>query len=229
MKNIFRNFRPQPVHASLTEKICSGVAGGFAILLLGLALRILPQGQYQMIMLASIAASAVLLFAVPHSLLAQPWNLIGGHLIASIPGWWCGILIDDPVVAGAAAVGLAIFLMYYFHCLHPPGAATALTLVLAGQQFHPMGEMWVLYVIAGNVVIFMVLTLIINNALPGRHYPMEITSSSVPKTNSSITIETDDIAWALSKMDSTIDVTEQDLVTIYKHAMQHAHERVVSK
>lgn len=230
MNDFFRRFRPQVSPVSLAEKVRSGIAGGVAILVLGFVLHALPQGPYQIVMLGSIAASAVLLFAVPHSPLAQPWNLVGGHLISSIPGWWFGVWIHDPVLAGAAAVGTAIFLMYYLHCLHPPGAATALTLVLASQQFHPTGELIALYIVAANALTFLILGLVINNVLPERRYPMQAAAPAAPpKPGPFITLEHADFEWALSRMDSTIDVSEQDLAVIYQHALQHAQTRIEQK
>lgn len=230
MNDFFRRFRPQVSPVSLAEKIRSGIAGGVAILVLGFVLHALPQGSYQIVMLGSIAASAVLLFAVPHSPLAQPWNLVGGHLISSIPGWWFGVWIHDPVLAGAAAVGMAIFLMYTLHCPHPPGAATALTLVLASQQFHPTGELIALYIVAANALTFLLLGLVINNLLPERHYPMQAAAAPAPpKPGPFISLEPADLEWALSRMDSTIDVSEQDLAIIYQHALQHAQARLEQK
>jgi CBS domain-containing membrane protein len=230
MNDFFSRFRPQATGVSLAEKVRSGLAGGIAILVLGLVLHALPQGSYQLVMLGSIAASAVLLFAVPHSPLAQPWNLVGGHLISSLPGWWFGVWIHDPVLAGAAAVGAAIFLMYALHCLHPPGAATALTLVLASQQFHPMGELLALYIVAANALTFLILGLVINNLLPERRYPMPAaTPAAPPKPGPFITLESADIAWALTQMDSTIDVSEEDLAIIYQRALQHAQTRIEQK
>ncbi len=122
-------------------------------------------------MLGSIAASAALLFAVPHSPMAQPWPLLGGHLISTLAGWLCSQHISDPLLAAGCAVGLAIFLMHYLNCLHPPGASTALTLALLSAQFHPMGLSWVVSIVSANIGISFVLALLINNLLPGRHYP----------------------------------------------------------
>jgi len=76
----------------------------------------------------SMAASAVLLYAVPRSQLAQPWNLVGGHLFSAICGWLSMAYISDPLLAAGVAVGAAIFLMYVLNCLHSPGAATPLRL-----------------------------------------------------------------------------------------------------
>jgi CBS-domain-containing membrane protein len=63
------------------------------------------------------AASTVLLFAVPHSPMAQPWNLVIGHGISALAGWCVAYLINDVVVASAIAVGVAILLMHLLNAL----------------------------------------------------------------------------------------------------------------
>ncbi|RYH63846.1 MAG: hypothetical protein EON54_07270, partial [Alcaligenaceae bacterium] len=72
---------------------------------------------------APLGASAVLVFAVPASPLAQPWAVIGGNVLSALVGSACAALIPDPAWAGAAAVALAIALMFSLRCLHPPGGA----------------------------------------------------------------------------------------------------------
>ena len=206
----------------------NGLIGGIAILLLGLALKYLPQTNYPLVMLGSIAASAVLLFAAPHSPMAQPWRLVGGHLISALAGWLCSQFISDPLLAAGCAVGLAIFLMHYLNCLHPPGASTALTLVLFSAQFHPMGLPWVVCIVLANIGISLVLALLINNLLPGRQYPMRHTPQPILQTDTlpkHVQLERADIAWALTQMDGVIDVSEEDLVEIYEVAVQHARNR----
>ena len=87
-------------------------------------------------LVASMGASAVLLFAVPHGPLSQPWALVGGHLVSAVIGVACARLDTPPFVAAALAVALAICAMYYLRCIHPPGGATALTAVAGGQSVH---------------------------------------------------------------------------------------------
>ena len=179
-------------------------------------------------MLGSIAASAVLLFAAPHSPMAQPWPLVGGHLISALAGCLCSQLISDPLLAAGCAVGLAIFLMHYLNCLHPPGASTALTLVLFSAQFHPMGWPWVACIVLANIGIALVLALLINNLLPGRHYPMRHTPQPLLQTDRQpkhVQLERADIEWALTQMDGVIDVSEEDLVDIYELAIKYAQNR----
>ena len=89
--------------------------------------------------IASMGASAGLLFAVPHSALAQPWNVVGGHLISALIGVSCARFIPDLLVAAALSVGCAIAAMHYLRCIHPPGGATALSAVIGGPMVHAMG------------------------------------------------------------------------------------------
>jgi CBS-domain-containing membrane protein len=227
-KEFILSFKTHTAPVLHTEKIRSSLAAGIAILLLGIALKYLPHFNYPLVMLGSIAASAVLLFAIPHSPLAQPWPLMGGHFISTIAGWLCSQNISDPIVAAGCAVGFAILLMHYCRCLHPPGAATALTLVLLSAQFNPMGWPWVVCIVLANAGISLVLALLINNLLPGRSYPVRHTPQPILKTDMQpkhIQLERADIEWALTQMDGVIDVSEEDLVDIYELAIKHARNR----
>ena len=87
----------------------------------------------------SMGASAVLLFAVPHSSLGQLWNVIGGHLISAAIGVACYQWLPSNGIAAGASVGLAIGAMYYTRCIHPPGGATALVAIIDGQNIHALG------------------------------------------------------------------------------------------
>lgn len=227
MKTILRIFLPHPTTATFTEKLRSGLAGGIAILWLGMLIEFLPHGPFPVLMLASVGASAALLFATPHSPMAQPWNLLVGQLISAASGWVIGLLIHDMVIAAAMAVGLAIFLMHLLDALHPPGAATALLLTLAGSQFHHMGLAWVTIIICLNVVTLLLLALLINNLLPGRRYPApyhpHLAQEVVHTSNMAVTEQ--DIRDALAEMDSVIDVSEDDLIDIYDRAIRHARDR----
>lgn len=226
--NIIQSFKPHASPAPMVEKIRSGLAGGSAILLLALAVHYLPHHDYPLLLLGSMAASAVLLYAAPHSPFSQPWNLVGGHFVSALAGWICGLLIVEPSLSAGVAVGAAIFLMYVLKCLHPPGAATALTLVLGSAQFHGMGWQWVAWILIANVGISLLLALIINSLIPGRHYPMPPIAPSHPKPEPVIVPEQTDIEWALAQMDSVIDVSIEDLSEIYATAQEHANARYAS-
>lgn len=91
-------------------------------------------------LLASLAASAVLLFAEPGLTISRSWNVIGGQVLSGLSGFICVTLLGGPgrlaLVAGAA-VALSYVAMMAARALHPPGAATALIVVLnpADQGF----------------------------------------------------------------------------------------------
>jgi CBS-domain-containing membrane protein len=228
IKEFFHSFLPPRVTIGIKEKILSGLAGGVATLMLAIALHLLFKQGYPILLLGSMAASSVLLFAAPHSPFSKPWNLIAGHLVSAIAGWMCSLLIADPSLSAGAAVGTAIFLMYLLNCLHPPGAATALTLVLGAEQFQHLGWHWVTLIVVANAGLSLLLALLINNLLPGRHYP----AARAPQPANLETIiqpEPIDFEWAVSEMDSLIDVSLEDLTQIYALAQSRAKNRFISK
>lgn len=225
IKPFLQSFKPHLSQTSVAEKLRSGLAGGLAILLLVLALHYLPQTGFPLFIVSSMASSATLLYATPHSPLAQPWNLVGGHLVSALAGLACGALIPEPSLAAGAAVGAAILLMEFLNCLHPPSAATALVMVLGNSQFHDLGWHWAIVIVAVNTCISLLLVLVINNLLPGRRYPMRaLPDRTLPKPAFS-SLEQSDLEWALKQMDSVIDVSEEDLAEIYKLALLRAQLR----
>ena len=114
--------------------------------------------------------------------------------------------------------------MHYFNCLHPPGAATAFIMVSGGSHFFGQGWDWALLVITINAGTMLILALLINNIMPGRHYPMR-PPAAPPKPSPAITLEQRDLEWALDQMKEVIDVSEDDLAKIYQLALSHAQER----
>jgi CBS domain-containing membrane protein len=120
---------------------------------------------------ASMGASAVLLFAVPHGPLSQPWPVFGGHLISAVIGVACAQLVAQPFLGAALAVALAISAMYYLRCIHPPGGATALTAVAGGHAVHALGFHYVLTPVLLNVLIILSVAILFNYPFPWRRYP----------------------------------------------------------
>ncbi len=115
------------IEVSFTEKIVAAVGGGLSILaLIALTLWALL-GEDAAALVASMGASAVLLFGVPHGQLSLPWSVLAGHGVSALIGVACAQNIPQPLVATACAVGLAIGAMHELKCIHPPGGATALT------------------------------------------------------------------------------------------------------
>ena len=157
--------------ATHTEKWLS-TAGGLAGIL-GVAL--ISQSQLGLVgsvsIIASMGSSAVLLFAVPHGPLSQPWSVFGGHLVSAIVGVTCVKLIPFPVLAAAVAVALAIGAMHYLRCIHPPGGATALGAVLGGDVVHQLGYQFVFTPVMLNATTILLVALLFNAPFAWRRYP----------------------------------------------------------
>ena len=102
------------------------------------------------LLIAPMGASAVLLFAVPSSPLAQPWSIIGGNTVAAIVGVTAAHFISAPVLAASIAIGVAIGAMFTLRCIHPPSGAVALTAVLGGPVITSMGYRFVLWPVLLN-------------------------------------------------------------------------------
>jgi len=222
-QDLLASFRPgyDPVH--LSEKFRSGFAAFMGILLLGASLHFLPgENGFHLAVFASMAAAAVLLYAAPHSPMAQPWPLVCGNLVSGLIGWLFSLLIPDPVLAAACAVGTAVLAMHLLNCLHPPGGATAMIMVLGAEQFHQHGWLWAALTVAANALLSLVLALSINNLLPGRHYPQRHAAQPRARRGALAAV---DIEWALAQMDGVIDVSEEDLLEIYRLASERSETR----
>jgi CBS domain-containing membrane protein len=230
MIDFLRLFLPHHSTVTFAEKLRAGLAGGIAILWVGLLFEFIPHAHYPLLILASMGASAVLLFAAPHSPMAQPWNLVIGHIVSALAGWLISYVVKDFVVAAALSVALSILFMHLLDALHPPGAATALGIVLSSGQFHTMGANQFTLLLILNIGTLLTLALIINNLLPGRRYPMP-PAPTTPKTHyiplGALTV--DDIRQALAGKDSVIDVSEDELLEIANQAVQHAYQRGAAK
>ncbi len=111
---------------SHADKLVSGL-GAFVAIFATYQISHQVLGDDAYLVVASMGAAAVLLFAVPHGPLSQPWPLFGGNLVSALVGVSCAQMILDLFLAAAAAVGISVTAMYYLKCVHPPGGATALS------------------------------------------------------------------------------------------------------
>lgn len=115
---------------------------------------------------APFGATAVLVFAVPDSPLAQPRNVIGGNCIGAFVCVGLVYAFGTAPWVMALAVATAIKLMQLTKTLHPPGGAVALVGAMSGASW----DFLLTPVLAGSVIIVLC-TLAFNNLAPGRRYP----------------------------------------------------------
>lgn len=124
------------------------------------------------LMIGSFGASAVLLYGAPRSPLAQPRNLLGGHVVSALVGIFCWQLFHHvPGLAQALAVATAIMAMHLTRSLHPPGGATALIATLGSAEIERLGYWYVLMPATLGPLILLVVALVVNNLPRTRRYP----------------------------------------------------------
>ncbi|PKH56038.1 HPP family protein [Shewanella sp. Choline-02u-19] len=87
------------------------------------------------LLMAPFGATAVLVFGVYDSPLAQPKNVILGHLITSFIGVFFFQFIDVTPMSLAIATGLGVSVMLFTKTTHPPAGANPILIMLSGQSW----------------------------------------------------------------------------------------------
>ncbi len=214
---IHRN--PLTLHEGLISTL-GGFLGIFMILVVG---QWLLDPRIAVLIVPSMGASAVLLYAAPHVPFSQPWNVLGGHAISAVIGVACWRWIPHYTVAAAASVGLAIGAMYFARCIHPPGGATALAAVIGSQKLHALGFAYEFVPVLLNTVTILAVAVAFNYAFRWRRYPAHLTAlterkPAPPPAEGYPPINHEDFVYALSQLDTFMDVSEEDLLRIYQLA-----------
>ena len=232
-KHRFRLFVPILAGATLLDRIvaCAGALLGIGLtgLVCGLALGNAP---HLPLLVAPMGASAVLLFAVPASPLAQPWSIIGGNSLSALVGVTVVRLVPDPTIAAATAVALAIAVMSLLRCLHPPGGAAALTAVLGGPTVLAAGYMFPLVPVGLNSAILVLLGWLFHK-LSRRHIyphvapPVAVNvhgTADVPSQNR-VGFRPEDVDKALEDLGEAFDIDRDDLDRLLRQVELRALDR----
>lgn len=212
-----RFFVPILAGATLRERLVGCLGALVGILLTGMISgSVFGGGASLPLIVAPMGASAVLLFAVPASPLAQPWSIIGGNTISAFIGVLSAMLVPDPLIATGIGVALAIAVMSFARCLHPPGGAAALTAVLGGPVVASWGLLFPLVPVALNSCLLVGLGVLFHK-VARRNYP----HVPVPVANAHQTVDPPsdrrggftgaDVDAALEALEETFDITRDDL------------------
>lgn len=210
--------------------LAAGFAGFSLWLIWWLGDRLTGMPQHGHLLMGSIAASAFLVFVVPHSPMAKPWPLFGGHVVSALIGGMVASLVANQADAVGLGVALAVLVMYQLRCLHPPGAATALAAVLAHKGLLP-GYPFVLLPVLLNVLTLLPLSLLYGRLM--RVYEQRSGSTAGNDTLRDTQpdghgVQGEDIDAALHELHALLDVSREDLAKIYRLAEQHALHRDVT-
>jgi len=180
------------------------------------------------LIVAPMGASAVLLFAVPASPLAQPWPIIGGNTISALVGVAVSQTVADPLLAVGMAVALAIFAMSLTRSLHPPGGAAALTAVIGGAAVSRAGFWFPFVPVALNALILVALGILFHR-LAGKQYPhaqvikpVNLHETRDPPPTLRVGFTSADIDAAVAKFDETLDISRADLDILLRQVEQEA-------
>ena len=211
--------RPAPQVVDARERLRVVLGAGLGLLVAGLLCRWLGAAG-AVWLVAPLGASAVLVFGVPASPLAQPWAVVGGNTLSALVGIACVHAIGSPVLAAAAAVALAIGLMFSLRCLHPPGGAAALLTVLMGVQ----DWQFALFPVLLNTLVLVAVGMAYNSAT-GRRYPHPQLAFAPPMPDGLPRFGTADLDAVLARYNQVLDVPRDDLQSLLQEAELLGYQR----
>lgn len=224
--NRLRAFLPPPLQTGYAERLKGALGALLGIAVTGLISTAWAGSNGNLPMLiAPMGASAVLLFAVPASPLAQPWALVGGNLVAALIGVTLARLVGDPLIAAALALGCAVTAMSFLRCIHPPSGAVALSAVLGGPHILEAGYGFVFVPVMLNSLLLVTGAMIYNRAV-GLTYPHHSHRPIHPHQPLRPTVLTDtDFVDVLSDYGEALDIDPDDLRALYVELRARADEK----
>lgn len=167
-----RGTTQSPPRVGLAEVVWSWVGAFVGIALVGLIGAAFMDRLGQGLLIGSFGATAVLVYGAVRSPLAQPRNVLGGHVISAVIGVCAYQLFGDAVwLSAAVAVSTAIAAMHVTKTLHPPGGATALIAVIGGDSVHGLGYMYALLPVGFGAAVLLTVAVLVNNIPKSRRYP----------------------------------------------------------
>lgn len=182
-------------------------------------------------MIASMGASAVLLFAVPSSPMNRPWVLAAAHVFCALIGITCTQLLPNALLAAPIAIAFSLLAMHYLRCLHPPGGATALLMVLGSPELIAEGYKVVIAPVALNTLVLLLMALLIRQIVDASNNKREVRMpthwlrDSPHRLDIKPPFKQQDIHAALSNFGSYVDINAGDLLELYRLASQHRYQR----
>lgn len=227
-----RSFVPGRMAVGHLERFRACCGALLGILTTGIvSLTVLGETSAVPLLIAPMGASAVLLFGVPASPLAQPWSIIGGNLVSAAIGITCSIWIHDPFWAAALAIAGAIGAMFTLRCLHPPSGAVALTAVLGGPAVHHLGYGFLLAPVGLNSVLLLGVALLFNNLTRHRYPHVAVVShanihqTADPKPSDRLGFVPADLDDVLKEYRELLDIDRDDLENLFLQTEMHAYRR----
>jgi CBS domain-containing membrane protein len=224
----WRIFEPLLAGATLRDRLVACVGATICLALTIVVYAELPLRTADLpIIVAPLGASAVLVFAVPASPLAQPWPVVGGNIISTLVGVAAFYAIPQVSIAAGAAVGAAILVMSLLRCLHPPGGAAALTAVIGSQGIHDAGFAFAFAPVGINSIALVSLAMLFHR-VSGHSYPHQpaAPAPTIAEERQQAGFHAQDIDRALEDLHESFDIGREDLDLLLSRAEHHARARL---
>ncbi len=215
-----RDLLPARLTVDARERLRVVVGAAIGVLLTGLLGHVAgSHGAAVPWLVAPIGASAVLVFGVPGSPMAQPWAVVGGNTVSALAGIACVLMFGAGPGVAALAVGLAIAAMFTLRCLHPPGGACALVTVLGAVADPHFAFIPVLM----NSVVLVIVGIAYNSATR-RRYPHGQHPVPSPDT-AARRFDEADLDAVIARHNQVLDIGRDDLQDLLGQAELHAYRR----
>lgn len=235
MKSLLSSLIRGPAPAAPGEAFRAGLGGMAGLACTGVLARLATGGGWSgsLLLVPPVAASAVLVFAIPASPLAQPRALVGGNVVSCLVGVTCALLIHQPALAACVAVAGAIVAMSLLGCLHPPGGAVALSASLVGGGAGLAAYADAAAPVAlcsGLLAVFAAIIVPIG----GRSYPHRVAvarnvhATADPPPGQRVGYTAADLDSALARYGELLDVSREDLDALFQQVELQAHRRIHS-
>ncbi|OUL99893.1 HPP family protein [Variovorax sp. JS1663] len=218
LRTFARSWLPARTAVNARERLRAVTGAGLGLLITALMVQLSGSGIDGHWLIAPLGASAVLVFALPASPLAQPWPVVAGNMFSALVGVACARWMPDAFWVGPVATALAIALMFALRCLHPPGGAVALLVALNHTTHFPFALQPVL---ADSVLL--VLAGVLYNSLTGRRYPHVQLAPRTPAADARFSSA--DVDAVLARYNQVLDISRDDLEALIRETELESYRR----
>lgn len=205
----------------LSEMILSVMGVFIAMIAVVIVMAWVSDGVYAWFVIASMGASAIILFSTPHAPMAQPWAVLAGQMLAGTCGLASWALFKDPMIAVPIAVASTLLFMQLFKARHAPGGATALFIALGTVEVETLGWSLLWLSLLPSVLTLIFVSVVFNAPFKWRRYPYVVFQRTQPKPEKTPEITHDDLVYASEQMQGYFEMSEAEFMQLYRAAREH--------
>jgi len=217
----WRRFWPEPLAIDARERLRVTAGAALGVLMTAWLCQSIgaATGVGWPWLVAPMGATAVLVFAVPASPMAQPWPVIGGNLLSTLVGIACARWVGPPALAVTVAVTGAIAVMFAARCLHPPGGACALLAALAGVT----DPAFTLFPVLANSVLLVLIGLAYHR-VTRRAAAATPLDAAAPRGTTGDTVDAD-LDAVIARYNQVLDIRRDDLKALLEDTQLLGYQR----